>query len=92
MLVLKNSIYVGSIKDVDGIWHPVISSPDEDFVQLYCTRIAERENNGFFTDVYTVEIVPYIIPSGDLLDEWGVSFEEIEDEELFSEVDGSPVE
>jgi hypothetical protein len=97
MLVKKNTVYVGNIKDTDGIWHPVITSPDEDFVQTYCATVTERENGGFFSDIYTVEMIPFILTDEFLEDgysstEWDASFEEIEDEELFSAVDGSPAE
>lgn len=64
--MLKNAIYVGSIKDTDGIWHPVITSPSEDMVSDYMEKMIsvidpeDDEVSVFWTKDYTVELLTLI--------------------------------
>ena len=63
----RNELYVGSIRDNDDIWHPVVVSPDEDFVQRCCQGIIDNNKN-FYMDEYTIELIPVVIKDEEM--EW----------------------
>lgn len=94
-MVKKNQIYVGSIKDSNNVWHPVVSSPSEEWVWAFLQEKTaglpgepeELDDSGFWTKTYTVEMVDFLMPEGDdyedEMDEWNVSYERIEDEDYY---------
>jgi hypothetical protein len=90
--MLKNDIYIGSVKDTDDVWHPVVSSPSEDIVANYIERLisaidtedGEEGKNNFWSDDYTIELLPMIME--DILEveeEWNNQWESysLEDED-----------
>lgn len=93
-MMVKNELWIGSIKDSDNVWHPVIASPDEDYCHRYCERLTgdyvdpELSGDQFYTNQYTVELIPIVISEETLdEDEWN-NFNEwtnVNDDEIFRE-------
>lgn len=94
--MLKNNIYIGSIKDSDNVWHPVISSPDEDYCHRYCQRLSGDEldpelvSDQFYTTIYTVELLPFVLPEDQNAGEGWTDLEtgewvETDEDEIFQE-------
>ena len=59
--MIRNDIYVGSVKDTDGIWHPVVSSFNEDIIVDFIENSIDFSNEGFWTEEYTIELIPIIM-------------------------------
>ena len=88
----KNQLYVGSIKDSNNVWHPVLCSPCESFVYAYLdNRVAgndgepeEPDESGFYTRTYTVELIDIVVPEDEEYEEeaeeWNNSWEVVEEE------------
>ena len=83
--MLRNQLYLGSVKDLDGGWHGVICSPNEDIVHSYCEALAgdtlvnddDQEEEKFWSNHYTVEMLPIVIPEDEYPEEedWDGSWE-----------------
>ncbi len=90
---LKNQLWIGSIKDMSNVWHPVVASPDEDYCHTYCQRvIPETEHDDYFwSQTYTVELLPIVITEAYMEEEeWfdKGNWEEFnEDDTLYEELD-----
>lgn len=92
--MVRNTLWIGSVKDSDNIWHAVITSPDEDYCHRYCERLTgdyvdpEITNDQFYTNVYTVEMIPIVVSDETLEEEEWTDFStwpETTENEVFSE-------